>query len=260
MASYVIHHVAGKMLLEKMNASEEVQAGFLLGNLITDSLKIFGNETDPEIIKQIKNNHRKEIQAEKVATHFRSEEDADKNIQLCNLKAFLEKYGRYMDNPTVLGYFFHLFTDNRFFKNVFDDAFTCLDAEGKRTDTWMDTTQYKVLKDGRIITPREFWTEQNIYGDYTKMNKLVLTNYRINFDEDLLRKGLKLYPNPGISEVDFENIETVIKETKSYIEDSEDANIADLRVFDPNKIISFINEVGTDFVEQYSQYVKRYRR
>ena len=72
-----------------------------------------------------------------------------------------------MDNPTVLGYFFHLFTDNHFFKNVFDDAFVCLDNNGKVTDKWKDTTQYKVLKDGKIVTPKEFWTEENIYGDYT---------------------------------------------------------------------------------------------
>lgn len=260
MASYVIHYVAGKRFLDNMNISQEEKAGFLLGNLIADSLKIIGNITDPVLIRKIKSEHRSEIQQQKVATHFRKMEDAKYNIQLCNLQSFIEKYGRYMDNPTVLGYFFHLFTDNRFFKNVFDDAFVCLNEFGERTDTWKDTTQYRVLKDNKVYTPKEFWTHQNIYGDYTKMNKLVLSNYKISFDENLLRKGLKLYPNPGITEVDFANIEAVIRETNSYISESETVDVADLKIFEPNKIISFIDEVGSDFINNYPQYVKQYRR
>lgn len=257
MASFVIHYTAGKKLLEKLELSKDEQKGFLLGNLIADSLKTIGNETNPEIIRNLKRDYRNIIQDEKIATHFRSKEDLDKNIQLCNLKAFLEKYGRYMENPSVLGYFFHLFTDNCFFKNVFDDAFICLNEKGETTDKWKETTQYKVLKDGKIVTPNEFWTEENIYGDYTKMNKLVLTNYHINFDENLLRQGLKLYPNPGIEEVHFENIESVIRETNSYIKDSENADITDLKIFNPTKIIDFIDEVGNDFISQHSQYIKK---
>lgn len=260
MASYVIHYTTGKKLLEKLNISKEEQAGFLLGNLIADSLKTIGNETNPEIIRKLKKQYREQIQNEKTATHFRCKEDFDKNIQLCNLKKFLETYSKFMDNPTVLGYFFHLFTDNHFFKNVFDDAFVCLDNNGKVTDKWKDTTQYKVLKDGKIVTPKEFWTEENIYGDYTKMNKLVLTNYKINFDVDLLRKGLKLYPNPGIKEVNFENIESVIRETNSYIKDSETADISNLKIFDSNKILEFIDEVGNKFIDQNNEYIKKYKR
>lgn len=260
MASYVMHDVAGEKFLESINASEDVKAGFLLGNLIVDSSIIFGNETDPEERKKIRAKYRDEIQNEKVSTHFRNEEDAKYNIQLCNLKAFLNKYGKYMDNPTVLGYFFHLFTDNRFFKEVFDEAFTCLDVNGKRTDLIDNLANYKILKNNKIVTPNEFWTEENIYGDYTKMNKLVLNYYDIKFNEDILRKGFKLYKNPGITEVDYANIESVIIETKSYIKDSEKTDATDLKIFDPNKIIGFIDEVGGYFVSQYPQYVKKFRR
>jgi hypothetical protein len=260
MASYVIHDVAGKKFLENINATEREQSGFLLGNLIVDSSIIFGNETNPEKRKQIKEKYGNEIQNEKIETHFRRKEDFENNIQLCNLKAFLEKYGKYMDNPAVLGYFFHLYTDNRFFKDVFDGAFTCLNDKGEKTELWSETTQYKILKNNNIVTPKKFWTEENIYGDYTKMNKLVLNYYGINFDEKVLRDGFKLYKNPGISEVNFENIESVIIETKSYIEDSESSNENDLKVFDSSKIIEFIDEVGKDFEEQYPQYVKKIKR
>ena len=92
------------------------------------------------------------------------------------------------------------------------------------------------------------------------MNKLVLTNYKINFDVDLLRKGLKLYPNPGIKEVNFENIESVIRETNSYIKDSETADISNLKIFDSNKILEFIDEVGNKFIDQNNEYIKKYKR
>lgn len=257
MASYVIHDVAGENFLKNINASENTKAGFLLGNLIADSSILLINETDPKKIKQIRKEHRDEIQNEKVSTHFRNKDDAKYNIQLCNLEAFLEKYEQYMDNPTVLGYFFHLFTDNRFFKEVFDDAFISLNEEGEKTVLIEDLAKYKILKNNKIVTPKEFWTNDNIYGDYTKMNKLVLNYYGIKFNEDILRNGFKLYKNHGITEVNYANIESVIAETKSFIAESENADATDLKIFDPNKIIEFIDDVSNDFIEKYPQYVKK---
>ena len=236
MASYVIHDVCGEKFLENINVKDPIEK------------------------KKIKEEHRDKIQEEKINTHFRNVNDLKNNIQLCDLKAFLNKYGKYMDNPAVFGYFFHLFTDNHFFKEVFDDAFTCLDKDGNKTDLMETTTQYKILKNNKIITPNEFWTEENIYGDYTKMNKLVLKFYGIKFNEDILRKALILCNNPGITEVKFENIESVIRETKSYIKDSETTNEKDLKIFDSNKIINFINEIGEEFNREYPQYVKTYKK
>lgn len=257
MASYVIHDVAGENFLKKINASENTKAGFLLGNLIVDSSIIFGNVINPQKRKQIRNEHREEIQNEKVSTHFRNKDDAKYNIQLCNLEAFLEKYEQYMYNPTVLGYLFHLYTDNRFFKEVFDDAFISLNEEGEKTVLIEDLAKYIILKNNKIVTPKEFWTEENIYGDYTKMNKLVLDHYKIQFNEALLHRGFKLYRNPGIKEVHYSNIKSVIAATKSFIAESENADATDLKIFDPNKIIEFIDDVSNDFIEKYPQYVKK---
>lgn len=260
MASHVMHYVAGNQFIKNYNVSEDVKAGFMLGDMIVDSSKIFGNEQDPEIRKQIKDEHQAEIQNEKFSTHFRRIEDGDKNIQLCDLKKFIEKYGEYMNNPTVLGYFFHLFTDNRFFKEVFDDAFICLNQNSESTDLWKETIQYKILKNNSLVAPKDFWSEANIYGDYTKMNRLVLDHFKINFNEsDLLHKALKLYPNV-IVETDLKNIDSIIIEANAYIKDSEGANAKDLKIFVPEKITGFINEVGNAFEEEYPEFVKTLRK
>ena len=177
MPSYVIHHIAGTKLLDKYKVSDKKKGLFLLGNLIPDSIKTLGNETDPIKVKELRDKYYKEIQHEKNATHFRRKEDFNKNVQLCYLEDFLAKYGHLIDDPTVFGYYYHLFVDNYFFSTVFDETFTCLDSNGHETDLSADTKNYLVLKNKKILTPDVFWSHAGIYDDYTKMNKILLDYY-----------------------------------------------------------------------------------
>ena len=247
MPSYVIHHIAGNNLLDKYKISDKQKGLFLLGNLIPDSIKTLGNETDPVKVKELRDKYYKEIQHEKNATHFRRKEDFNKNVQLCYLEDFLAKYGHLIDDPTVFGYYYHLFVDNYFFSTVFDETFECLDSNGNKTDLSADTRTYKILKNGEIVTPDVFWSHAGIYDDYTKMNKILLDYYGVSFDEGELRKVLPFFINPGIEEVDYANIEAVFRETNGYIAESKAALDTSLNVFDQDKVVSFINDVSTKF-------------
>lgn len=247
MPSYVIHHIAGNNLLDKYKISDKQKGLFLLGNLIPDSIKTLGNETDPIKVKELRDKYYKEIQHEKNATHFRRKEDFNKNVQLCYLEDFLAKYGHLIDDPTVFGYYYHLFVDNYFFSTVFDETFECLDSNGNKTDLSADTRTYKILKNGEIVTPDVFWSHVGIYDDYTKMNKILLEKYGVSFDEGELRKVLPFFINPGIEEVDYANIEAVFRETNGYIAESKAALDTSLNVFDQDKVVSFINDVSTKF-------------
>ena len=219
MPSYVIHHIAGTKLLDKYKVSDKKKGLFLLGNLIPDSIKTLGNETDPIKVKELRDKYYKEIQHEKNATHFRRKEDFNKNVQLCYLEDFLAKYGHLIDDPTVFGYYYHLFVDNYFFSTVFDETFECLDSNGNKTDLSADTRTYKIL----------------------------LEKYGVSFDEGELRKVLPFFINPGIEEVDYANIEAVFRETNGYIAESKAALDTSLNVFDQDKVVSFINDVSTKF-------------
>ena len=257
MPSYVIHHIAGEKLSDKCKLSGTRKGLFLLGNLITDTIKSLGNETDPEKLKQIRDMFKKQIQQEKVATHFRRPEDFVKTVQLCDLDAFMEKYGDLIDDPTVLGYYYHLFVDNYFFSTVFDDTFTCLDRDGHKTELDADTRNYRILKNNRILTPDVFWSHDGVYDDYTKMNKILLEKYGVTFDEAELRKLLPLFKNPGIEEVDYENIETVFRETNGYIKESMAAKDTNLIVFDQDRVVRFIDEVSTKFADENPELVRK---
>ena len=257
MPSYVIHHIAGNNLLDKYKISDKQKGLFLLGNLIPDSIKTLGNETDPEKVKAIRDKFYKQIQQEKNATHFRRKEDFNKNVQLCYLEDFMAKYGDLIDDPTVLGYYYHLFVDNYFFSTVFDETFSCLDEFGETTDLSADTRTYKILKNGKILTPDVFWSHAGIYDDYTKMNKILLEKYGVTFDETELRKVLPFFINPGIEEVDYANIEAVFRETNGYIAESKVANNTSLNVFDQDKVVSFINDVSTKFEDENPELVRK---
>jgi hypothetical protein len=257
MPSYVIHHIAGTKLLDKYKVSDKKKGLFLLGNLIPDSIKTLGNETDPIKVKELRDKYYKEIQHEKNATHFRRKEDFNKNVQLCYLEDFLAKYGHLIDDPTVFGYYYHLFVDNYFFSTVFDETFTCLDSNDDKTDLSADTKSYLVLKNKKILTPDVFWSHAGIYDDYTKMNKILLDYYGVSFNEDELRKVLPLFVNPGIEEVDYKNIEAVFRETNNYINESNNVSDKSLNVFDQDKVINFINDVTSKFYDENKELVKK---
>ena len=250
MPSYVIHHIAGNKLLDKYKVSDKQKGLFLLGNLIPDTIKTLGTETDPKRIKQLRDKFYKQIQQEKTATHFRRKEDFNKNVQLCYLEDFISKYGDLIDDPTVLGYYYHLFVDNYFFSTVFNDTFRCLDSNGCETELSADTKKYRIIKNEKILTPDIFWSHEGIYDDYTKMNKILLEKYGVSFDENELRCVLPFFKNPGIEEVDYANIETVFRETNGYIDESKSAKDTNLNVFDQDRVISFIDEVSTKFEEE----------
>lgn len=257
MPSYVIHHIAGNNLLDRYKVSEKQKGLFLLGNLIPDTIKTLGNETDSEKVKKLRDQFYKQIQQEKTATHFRRKEDFNKNVQLCYLEDFMAKYGDLIDDPTVLGYYYHLFVDNYFFSTVFDDTFSCLDGDGHSTDLCADTRSYKILKNNKIVTPDVFWSHAGIYDDYTKMNKILLEKYGVTFNETELRKMLPLFINPGIEEVDYENIESVFRETNGYIAESMAAKDTSLNVFDQDRVVSFIDDVSTKFADENPELVRK---
>ena len=260
MPSYVIHHIAGNILLDKFKLSDEKKGLFLLGNLIPDSSKVFGNETDPEVRKALRDANKAAIQQEKETTHFRRKEDFNKNVQLPYLEDFLAKYGNLIEDPTVFGYYYHLFVDREFFGPVFDETFRCLDENENETDEWSETTQYRVLKNDTILTPDVFWSHDGVYGDYTKMNKILLEHYGVTFDEAELRKLLPLFVNPGIEEVDFANIESVFRETRGYIDESMAVKDTSLKIFDQDKVKKFIRDVSDEFVDDNKELVRRFTK
>ena len=243
MPSFVIHYITGNKLLNDIKMNEDDKLLFLLGNLIPDSSK----------------NNKKDIQKEKLITHFRRIEDSNTNLMAPYPNDFLDKYKDLINNPTVLGYFYHLWIDRYYLKEIFTNNFEFLDKDYNKTDYLDKTVFVKIKKNNNIITRKELFSYEYLYDDYTTINNLLLKKYKIEFNEDNIRKVLPKFKNPGIEEVDYNNVEQIISDMKIFIEESKKRNNNELKVLDKNEIINFIEESPKIFIKENKELLKKYK-
>ncbi len=225
MASFIIHNIAGETLLKKIEynynliLSEEEKTHFLLGNFM------------PDVISA-KNNVDNSSQLEKNITHFRNTK-TKLNISIPEPKLFIKKYSSLFDNIDVLGYLFHLYTDRIFYKDYI-------------------TSSLKGMKETDIKNIFNSNNAKGIYNDYTKINKILLNYYGTDFNKEKFIKYFKTLVNPGIEEVDYSNIVNVINLTEEFINESIRLTDTSLNVLKEKEIISFIDNVTSDFLEYLS--------
>lgn len=264
MASFVIHHVAGLKFIDRLEnkygviLSETEKNQFLLGNLIVDStrnkLQLKEGLTEEEI-QRLKNQYSKNIQDEKISTHFRNANDRELCVQTPNADIFKTKYENILHDFSVLGYLFHLYTDKMFFDDLFTESFECLDKNLKPTIYAKDLKFIKSKKNNKIYLADDIWKEDSpvsIYSDYTTMNKIILEHFDVNINfEKLLECAENNFSNPGIEEVDYNNIFWVLKSTSNYIKQSYESENTELKIFSDSKVKQFIPNVIEQFVNQY---------
>lgn len=268
MASFVIHNIAGERLLKLLEENYgfkftlEQRDEFLLGNLIVDSSRLKFQKVEGKTTEESKKIFRNMVQQEKIATHFRDENDIDLCIQAPNLDKFENKYNSLLRNSlSTLGYLFHLYTDRMFFCQLFTSTFDTLDKDMKVTIYTRDTKMMRVIKNNSIYRVEEFWngeSKTSIYHDYTIMNKILLDYYGCSFDKDRLLKRVDSFTNPGIEEVDFNNIISVINKTATFISQSYEEKDSNLNIFDENMIKNFIDYVAIGFIQKYSELLELY--
>lgn len=243
MASFIIHHLAGESLLKKLKEYDiklvkEQETSLLLGNLIVDS-----TTTDRSLV-----NYQKLVQKEKQRTHFRDENNLCINYP--NLDKFFNKYKNLLYEPSVLGYYFHLYTDYKFFNKLFSESFELLDKNSNITDDVNQVDKVRVIKNNRILTRDEFYnpkSEIGLYNDYTMINKYLIDLYNPSIED--------IYPhnefiNPGIEEIDYQNIDGMIEKLDYYIKKCRDTDYEELNIFDIEKIKEFIENTSDDFIRE----------
>ncbi len=269
MASFVIHHAAGKEFLKQLESNygikltENQKNNFLLGNLIVDSSKInfniiFNLPKGEQAL--LKSKYDDLLQEEKISTHFRNLEDKDMFVQMPVLEKFIEKYdGMIKIYFSVLGYLFHLYTDKMFFGKLFTDSFDCLDENNQKTNYNKDIQYIRVKKDNQIYLQSDIFNKQSnysIYTDYTIMNKIILDYFKLSSDfEELYNFARSEFINPGIDEVDFKNIIKVLDKTVKYITQSNFIQFENLTIFDVEKIKLFIPSLVESFINEFKEII-----
>lgn len=258
MASFVIHTIAAETFLKKLESegiklTDSEKNEFLLGNLITDSVQDIEGRTQSES-KKI---YRIKAQEEKAKTHFKNEDDKDLCIQCPNTLSFETKYDSILKEYSTLGYLFHLYTDKVFFDDLFKASFETLDENMNPTIYTSKTKYVLVRKNNKIMKAEDLFNAENnesIYHDYTVMNKFLLGYFGATFDVQKLLSYSTMIKNPGIEEVDFANLGSVITKTHKYIKESYAIEKNTLNVFSEQEVINFINYITDLFLKKYKNY------
>ena len=251
MASFAMHYIAGEKFLESLDCDIDDfdRNNFRLGNLVVDTMGITNYDRDEKLKR-------------KLITHFRNIEDDDKCIQIPNVDRFRNKYRNLIDNDySALGYLFHLYTDKIFFEFLYRDVIKTLDKDMKQTNIKKDGVYVKVLKNNKIFNINDFYSGSNIgglYRDYSNMNKYLINKYNIRFDyEELKNFSNNSFRNPGIEEIDYNNIYEVIDKMDIIFKESFGSKEDSLEVFDINDIETFISETVDGFNKRYGDDIKK---
>ena len=220
MPGFILHLTAAQMLRSHLHEYPDfpypIQSvnDFLIGNLLPDA-------TD-----------------QKELSHFRNPVYRDKMMVFPDLTRFIAKYSSLLSDSSVLGYYFHLYIDRRFFKDFIPEIVDFYDETGQITDIKEEIATVYIRNFQTYIPFEKYLTEEYYYGDYTKMNTYLVNRYQIptTLDPNI--------SNPGIKEVDYEDVRQVLKELKTYMKVPKDA-VKNVRVFDVEDLLFFLeNAVG----------------
>lgn len=182
MPGFILHLTAAQILLKRLphhpDFPYEISSvnDFLIGNLLPDTTK------------------------QKDASHFRNPAYYEKMMVFPDLTRFLQKYSSLLANPSVLGYYFHLYIDRKFFKDFIPQVVEFYDKNGQITDIRDEVATVYIQKSQTSIPFSNYLTEEYYYGDYTRMNTYLVNQYKI---------PLNLNPNvvnPGISEICYKDV------------------------------------------------------
>lgn len=222
MPGYILHLTAARMYLDHLPSEDSLccdpkqQNDFFAGNLLPDSVR------------------------EKSRSHFRDPAYRDRMIEWPHPERFRRKYCDLMSDAGCRGYWFHLYIDQRFFRDYIPRVAEFLDESGVVTDRRDETAYVLVKKSGERITLSRYLSEEYYYGDYTRMNTWLAEKYH-------LPDTLETPENPGIAEVDYRDLEKVLEELRGYW--GVPAEAADrLKVFDREDLLEFLESAAAEAV------------
>ena len=230
MPGFILHLTAAQMLRNHLqdypNFPYPIHSvnDFLIGNLLPDTTK------------------------QKELSHFRNSIYRDKIMIYPDLTRFTEKYHSLLSNSSVLGYYFHLYIDRRFFKDFIPQIVEFYDLNGKITDIRNEVATVFIKMLHSSIPFSKYLTDEYYYGDYTKMNTYLVNRYQIplNLHSTVM--------NPGISEVQYKDVQQLLDLLHSFLSVPPDA-VTELKVFPLEDLLSSLEEYTIDFLSVPNKYV-----
>ena len=176
MASAIIHIAVTKEINKNLHMNEK---------------ELFLGTIAPDISKQIGES--------KLKSHFLTNKDSD----LPNLEAFLDKYQSSLTNPFIMGYYIHLFTDYLWFKYFISEI--------------TNSNDYIKLLNGNKIKCNKEELTKIIYNDYSNLNILLIEEY--NLDLSLFYEDIEI-PNIKFDEIPLDKLQIIVDQMGIIVENS----------------------------------------
>ncbi len=193
MASSIIHMAIAKEINKNLKRNENQ---LLIGSIAPDISKIVNEPRNK--------------------THF-----TQKNETIPDIKKFLKKYKKELNDDFVMGYYIHLYTDYLWSKFFLTEI----------------TNKSFVKKlNGDIVNLNGNMLLLYIYNDYTNLNIELINKYNLDF-EFMYKEENKYIPNI-IKEIPYEKLPALYENFERIIENSKTSKVF---IFDIENIVNFIN-------------------
>lgn len=241
MPGYVMHLALAKKLLPYfMNMSEtniltkQDEYDYYIGNVIPD-------------IKQ---------GSEKKDTHFWTEETLSKFLRKPEMGLFTEKYAGMMNDPFILGYYVHLYFDYYFVNSFWKNHYKFYN-EAREESEMLDIKYVEIIKEGGLYDRSTFFSDEYIYGDYTRMIPYIASKYEIpkldffEISKQLVR--FKKYDNLYkilVDDVDEETTDKFSEMIHKVNINMDNKKNNQLKVFNYEEIDGIIDDVANEIIRK----------
>lgn len=199
MASAVIHIAVAKEINKDLKMKEK---------------ELFLGAIAPDISKQLGES--------KVKSHFLLNDKSDLPI----LDNFLDKYQDNLNNPFIMGYYIHLFTDYLWFKYFISEITN-------------DNDYIKLLNENKITCSKEEISKL-IYNDYTNLNILLIEEY--NLDLSLFYEELEI-PNIKFDEIPLNKLQIIVDQMGIIIANSKKEYTYSFNIDNIKQFIKFCKKI-----------------
>lgn len=181
----------------------------------------------------------------KKMSHFWDHEKEKKIIQTPDLYLFLQKHKIDIDNPLLYGYFAHLHLDKFFWENYVKHCITFINHLRKEENNLEKVEAVKIQKSNQIVSMEKFFSEEYLYGDYTKLNLYFIRRYGIKLPEYPTKTELSMMK---IQIVDLDNFSNMLKKIEIFIKQSGEHSESILKVFQKDLLERFLKEMAKKFL------------
>ena len=205
MASAVIHIAVAKEINKDLKMNEK---------------ELFLGTIAPDISKQLGES--------KVKSHFLLNDKTDLPI----LDKFLDKYKNNLNNPFIMGYYIHLFTDYLWFKYFIPEITNSSDY-------------IKVLSGNKIKCTKEE-IEKLIYNDYTNLNISLIEEY--DLDLSLFYEDIEI-PNIKFDAIPLNKLQIIVDKMGVIIENSKKKYTYSFNIDNVKQFIELCKKIISNDIE-----------